>query len=136
MSMLSLLARLAFLVTSPEGYTVVSYVSFSFFLPEEMVAIFFRNNSYSLYVKLSRVRLGSFKGCSKGVSSNHFKAFMGMYRYYLEKYILDHALQIFRGGGEGITVISLFNEGRKVKCISSRYSSLQRVIICINVREI
>ena len=135
MSMLSLLARLAFLVTSPEGYTVVSYVSFSFFLPEEMVAIFFRNNSYSLYVKLSRVRLGSFKGCSKGVSSNHFKAFMGMYRYYLEKYILDHALQIF-GGGEGITVISLFNEGRKVKCISSRYSSLQRVIICIKVREI
>ena len=101
-----------------------------------MVAIFFRNNSYSLYMKLSRVRLGSFKGCSKGVSSNHFKAFMGMYRYYQEKYLLDHALQIFRGRGGGITVISLFNEGRKVKCISSRYSSLQRVIICINVREI
>ena len=39
-----------------------------------------------------------------------------MYRYYLEKYILDHALQIFRGGG--ITVISLFNEESKVKCIS------------------
>ena len=55
MSMLSLLARLAFLVTSPEGYTVVSYVSLSFFLPEEMVAMFFRNNSYSLYMKLSRV---------------------------------------------------------------------------------
>ena len=114
MSMLSLLARLAFLVTSPEGYTVVSYVSFSFFLPEEMVAIFFRNNSYSLYVKLSRVRLGSFKGCSKGVSSNHFKAFMGMYRYYLEKYILDHALQIFRGGGgkELLLFLSLMKEGK------------------------
>ena len=114
MSMLSLLARPAFLVTSPEGYTVVSYVSFSFFLPEEMVAIFFRNNSYSLYVKLSRVRLGSFKGCSKGVSSNHFKAFMGMYRYYLEKYILDHALQIFRGGGgkELLLFLSLMKEGK------------------------
>ena len=62
MSMLSLLAGLAFLVTSPEGFTVVSYVSFSFFLPEEMVAMFFRNNSYSLYMKLSRVRLGSFEG--------------------------------------------------------------------------
>ena len=107
------------------------------FLPAEVlvVVIFFRNNSYSLYMRLSRVRLGSFEGYGKGVSSNHFKAFMGMYRYYLEKYILDHALQIFRGGG-GITVISLFNEGRKVKCISSRYSSLQRVIICIKVREI
>ena len=60
-----------------------------------------------------------------------------MDRYYLEKYILDHVLQIFfflRGGG--IAVISLFNEGRKVKCILSRYSSLQRVIICIKVREI
>ena len=57
MSMLPLLARLAFLVTSPEGYTVVSYVSFSFFLPEEMVVMFFRNNSYSPYMKLSRVRL-------------------------------------------------------------------------------
>ena len=62
MPMLSLLARLAFLVTSPEGYTVVSYVSFSFFLPEEMVAMFFRNNSYSLHMKLFRVRLGSFEG--------------------------------------------------------------------------
>ena len=107
-------------------------------LPEEMVAIFFRNNSYFLNMKLSSVRLGSFKGYGKGISPNHFKAFMGMYKYYLEKYILDHALQIFlrgRGGG-GITVISLFNEGRKVECISSRYNSLQRVIICINVREI
>ena len=83
--MLSLLARPAFLVTSPEGYAVVSYVSFSFFfLPDEMVSIFFRNNSYILYMKLSRVRLGSFDGYFKGVSSNHFKAFMGMYRYYLE----------------------------------------------------
>ena len=99
-----------------------------------MVAIFFRNNSYSLYMKLSRVRLGSFDGYSKGVASNHFKAFMGMDRYYLEKYILDHVLNIFRR--ERIAVISLFNEGRKVKCISSRYSSLQRVIICIKVREI
>ena len=135
--MLSLLARPVFLVTSPKGYTVVSHV-FPF-LPEEMVAIFFRNNSYSLYMKLSRVRLGSFEGYGKGVSSNHFKAFMGMYRYYLEKYILDHVLQIFVffWGGEGwITVISLFNEGRKVECISSRYSSLQLVIICIKVREI
>ena len=57
-----------------------------------------------------------------------------MDRYYLEKYILDHVLQIFGGGG--IAVISLFNEGRKVKCISSRYSSLQRVIICIEIRGI
>ena len=71
MSMLSLLARQAFLITSPEGYTVVSYISFSsffFFLPEETVAIFFRNN----YVRLSRVRLGSFEGQGKEVSSNHF----------------------------------------------------------------
>ena len=68
-------------------------------------------------MKLSRVRLGSFEGYGKGASSNHFKAFMGMYRYYLEKHILDHVLQIFfflGGGGGGITVISLFNEGRKV----------------------
>ena len=57
-----------------------------------------------------------------------------MYRYYLEKYILDHVLQILGGGG--IAVISLFDEGRKVKCISSRYSSLQRVIIGIKVRGI
>ena len=40
-----------------------------------------------------------------------------MDRYYLEKYILDHVLQIFFLGGGGIAVISLFNEGRKVKCI-------------------
>ena len=36
-----------------------------------------------------------------------------MYRYYLEKYILDHVLQIFRGGGGGIAVISLFNEEKE-----------------------
>ena len=59
---------------------------------------------------------------------------LGMYRYYLEKYILDHVLQIFRGAG--IAIISVFNEGGKVKCISSRYSSLQRVIIGIKVRGI
>ena len=38
---------------------------------------------------------------------------LGMYRYYLEKYILDHVLQIFRGGGGGIAVISLFNEEKE-----------------------
>ena len=84
------------------------------FLPAEVlvVVIFFRNNSYSLYMRLSRVRLGSFEGYGKGVSSNHFKAFMGMYRYYLEKYILDHALQIFRGGGELLLFLSLMKEGK------------------------
>ena len=87
------------------------------FLPAEVlvVVIFFRNNSYSLYMRLSRVRLGSFEGYGKGVSSNHFKAFMGMYRYYLEKYILDHALQIFRrwgGGGELLIFLSLMKEGK------------------------
>lgn len=76
-----------------------------------MVAIFFRNNSYSLYMKLSRVRLGSFEGYGKGVFSNHFKALMGMYRYYLEKYILDHALQIFRGGGL-LLFLPLMKEGK------------------------
>ena len=59
---------------------------------------------------------------------------LGMYRYYLEKYVLDQVLQNL--GGAGIAVISLSNEGRKVQCISSRYSSLQRVIIGKKVRGI
>ena len=49
---------------------------------------------------------------------------MGIDRYYLEKYVLDHVLQIFFLGRGEIAVISLFNEGRKVKSILSRYSSL------------
>ena len=61
MSMLSLLARLAFLVTSPKGMQLF-LMSFFLFLPEDMVAMFFRNNSYSLHMKLFRVRLGSFEG--------------------------------------------------------------------------
>ena len=39
--------------------------------------------------------------------------------------------RFLRGGGAGIAVISVFNEGGEVKCISSRYSCLQRVIIGI-----
>ena len=36
-----------------------------------------------------------------------------MYRYYLEKYILDHALQIFRWGGGGLLLfLSLMKEGK------------------------
>ena len=38
-----------------------------------------------------------------------------MYRYYLEKYILDHVLQIFfflRGGGELLLFLSLMKEGK------------------------
>ena len=34
-----------------------------------------------------------------------------MYRYYLEKYILDHVLQIFRGGGI-VLFLSLMKEGK------------------------
>lgn len=34
-----------------------------------------------------------------------------MYRYYLEKYILDHALQIFRGGGL-LLFLPLMKEGK------------------------
>ena len=63
-------------------------------------------------MKLSRVRLGSFEGYGKGASSNHFKAFMGMYRYYLEKHILDHVLQIFRGRGGLLLFLSLMKEGK------------------------
>ena len=59
--MLSLLARLAFLVTSPKGMQLF-LMSFFLVLPEDMVAMFFRNNSYSLHMKLFRVRLGSFEG--------------------------------------------------------------------------
>ena len=36
-----------------------------------------------------------------------------MYRYYLEKYILDHVLEIFSGGGgELLLFLSLMNEGK------------------------
>ena len=63
-------------------------------------------------MKLSRVRLGSFEGYGKGVSSNHFKPFMERYRYYLEKYILDHVLQILRGGGGLLLFLSLMKEGK------------------------
>ena len=35
-----------------------------------------------------------------------------MYRYYLEKYILDHVLQIFRGGGGIVLFLSLMKEGK------------------------
>ena len=34
-----------------------------------------------------------------------------MYSYYLEKYILDHVLQIFRGG-ELLLFLSLMKEGK------------------------
>ena len=62
MSMLSLLARLAFLVTSPEGYTVVSYVSFSFFYQRKWLLCFSGIIHTPFYMKLSRVRLGSSEG--------------------------------------------------------------------------
>ena len=130
MSMLSLLARPAFLVTSPEGYTVVSYVSFSFFYQRKWLLSFSGIIHTPFIWNCLELDLDPLRG---RVSSNYFKAFMGMNRHYLEKYILDHVLQNYRG--RGIAVISLFTEGRKVKCISSRYSSLQRVIICIKVEE-
>ena len=107
---------------------------FFLFLPEEMVAIFFRNNSYSLYMKLSRVRLGSFEEYGKGVSSTILKLLWGCIDVTWKKTFQTMPSRFL--GGAGIAVISLFNEGRKVKCISSRYSSLQRVIICIKFREI
>ena len=37
---------------------------------------------------------------------------LGMYRYYLEKYILDHVLQILGGGGELLLFLSLMKEGK------------------------
>ena len=35
-----------------------------------------------------------------------------MYRYYLEQYIVDHVLQIFRGGRELLLFLSLMKEGK------------------------
>ena len=134
MPMLSLLARLAFLVTSPEGYTVVSYVSFSFFYQRKWLLCFSGIIHTPFIWNCLELDSDPLRGRVREYLQTIFK--LGMYRYYLEQYIVDHVLQIFRGGGAGIAVISLFNEGRKVKCISSRYSSLQRVIICIKVRGI
>ena len=132
MPMLSLLARLAFLVTSPEGYTVVSYVSFSFFYQRKWLLCFSGIIHTPFIWNCLELDSDPLRGRVREYLQTIFK--LGMYRHYLEKYILDHVLQIFRGAG--IAIISVFNEGGKVKCISSRYSSLQRVIIGIKVRGI
>ena len=128
--MLSLLARLAFLVTSPEGYTVVSYVNFSFFYQRKWLLCFSGIIGTPFIWNCLELDSDPLRGRAREYLKTIFK--LGMYRYYLEKYILDHVLQIFSGGG-GIAIISVFNERGKVKCISSRYSSLQRVIIAIAV---
>ena len=133
MSMLSLLARLAFLVTSLEGYTVVYYVSFPFFDQRKWLLCFSRVIHTPFMWNCLELNSDLLRGRVREYLQTMFK--LEMYRYYLEKYILDHVLQIFKGGG-GIAVISVFNEGGKVKCISSRYSSLQRLIIGIKVRGI
>ena len=132
MSMLSLLARLAFLVTSPEGYTVVSYVSLSFFHQRKWLLCFSGIIHTPFIWNCLELDSDPLRGRVREYLQTIFK--LGMYRYYLEKCILNHVLQIFRG--MGIAIISVFNEGGKVKCISSRYSSLQRVIIGIKVRRI
>ena len=58
-----------------------------------------------------------------------------MYRYYLEKYILDHVLQFL--GEAGIAVISLFimKEGKLNVFRQDTARSLQRVIICIKLER-
>ena len=97
MSMLSLLARLAFLVTSPEGYTVVSYVSFSFFYQRKWLLCFSGIIHTPFIWNCLELDSDPLRGRVREYLQTMFK--LEMYRYYLEKYILDHVLQIFRGGG-------------------------------------
>ena len=94
---MSLLARLAFLVTSPEGYTVVSYVIFSFFYQRKWLLCFSGIFHTPFIRNCIEFDSDPLRGRVREYLQTIFK--LGMYRYYLENYIPDHVLQIFMGGG-------------------------------------